>query len=389
MPPRTRPSLVVVGGGEPFDRRTWSGSSYWFLSALQAEGALEGAVAARPRASDLIERAASWSRDRRLWRQRYWAQASPPSGLARRAEGAIGTRRAAEINAAPETLLALGAWFQPTGAIAPRLRCCYLDMHLALFLTRPDSRLDRSSRLVRKALDHERRTFDGCDLVFTMSDWLRESIVADSGQHPEKVITVGTGANMELPPAPTARTQEPPRFLFVGMRFERKGGPYLLEAFEAVRRERPDAELWIVGPERSAGEHDGVRWFGRIDRSTPEGDAEIKRLYSQATAFVMPSIFEPAGIVFLEAMANALPCVGVDCCAMPELIENGKSGLLARRGDAEDLAAKMLVLADAPDRASEMGVHGYRRVQDRFSWSKVTARMLDAIEARLSAPAAP
>jgi glycosyltransferase involved in cell wall biosynthesis len=97
----------------------------------------------------------------------------------------------------------------------------------------------------------------------------------------------------------------------------------------------------------------------------------------------MPSVFEPAGMVFLEAMAYALPCVGSNCCAMPEFIAHGESGLLARRADSEDLAAQLLALATAPERAQEMGLEGYRRLTGRFTWEHVARRMVTEMEGRL------
>jgi alpha-maltose-1-phosphate synthase len=379
----TDPRIVAIGAGDPFDRKTWSGTSYWLLSALQARGVLDGAVDAWPPGTEVVARAGSFSVDGRRWRQRYWAQASPLDGAVRMLIGATATRRVRAINGSPDVVLALGASRFEGRKLRARLRCSFTDTHLAQYLTRPDNVLDASSRLVRKALDRERRTFESLDVIFTMSDWMRESIITDAGQDPDKVVTVGTGANMPIPSCAQRRVLQPPRFLFVGMRFERKGGGYLLEAFERVRLEHPDAELWIVGPETPAREQEGVRWFGRIDRSDPAGEAEIRRLYSEATAFVMPSIFEPAGIVFLEAMAFALPCVGSDCCAMPEFIAGEESGLLARRADAGDLTAKLLTLASAPERGRQMGLQGFRRLNDRFTWEHVASSMLGEMRTRL------
>jgi len=379
----TDPRIVAIGAGDPFDRKTWSGTSYWLLSALQELGVLDGAVDAWPPGADVAARAGSFSVNGRRWRQRYWAQASPLDGAVRMLIGATGTRRARAINDSPDVVLALGASRFHGRKLQAGLRCSFTDTHLAQFLTRPDNLLDASSRLVRKALDRERRTFESLDVIFTMSNWMRESIIADAGQDPDKVVTVGTGANMPIPSRAQRRVVKPPRFLFVGMRFERKGGRYLLEAFDRVRLEHPDAELWIVGPEQPLSEQEGVRWLGRIDRSDPAGDAEIQRLYTEATAFVMPSLFEPAGIVFLEAMAYALPCVGSDCCAMPEFIAREESGLLARRADAEDLAAKLLTLAAAPERGRQMGLQGFRRLNERFTWGHVASSMLWEMRTRL------
>jgi glycosyltransferase involved in cell wall biosynthesis len=202
----------------------------------------------------------------------------------------------------------------------------------------------------------EQRVFDRMDLIMTMTDWLRQSFIEDFAQDPAKVVTVGVGVNIEHTPALPKRDWQRPRLLFIGLDWERKGGPYLLEAFARVYAERPDSELWIVGHEAPAGAaQPGVRWFGRINRTTAQGDAEIARLNSEATAFVMPSIFEPTGNVFLEAMVYGLPCVGTRCCAMAEIIEDDVTGLLAAPRDSESLAQALLELISDPQRSRVMG----------------------------------
>ena len=77
----------------------------------------------------------------------------------------------------------------------------------------------------------------------------RRSFVEDFGVAPGKVVAVGAGANLDaLPEPPFERAPSPPRVLFVGLKFDRKGGPDLLSAFARLRADHPDAELWLVGP---------------------------------------------------------------------------------------------------------------------------------------------
>jgi len=212
--------------------------------------------------------------------------------------------------------------------------------------------------------------------VFTWSEFARRSFVEDYGCDPDRVVVSGAGANMVLPEVPD-RSALPPRALFVGYEFERKGGLALLEAWAEVERRVPGAELVIAGPEtavRSAARN--VRWVGRASRATVAG------LYAEATAFVMPSLFEPFGLVFLEAMGQGLPVVASDCCAMPELVLHGVNGALAPPGDAVALAdALVAVLAD-PVRAAAMGRAGHARVQHRHLWSHVGARLAAPLLAR-------
>jgi glycosyltransferase involved in cell wall biosynthesis len=368
------------------DPLTWSGTSRSLFTALAGHDALIGAVDGVPRALAAIEKAASFSRDRRAWRQRYYAGASPLSPAVRSAMTRVAARKLYALEPEPDVLLQFGAWHDLTRErrVRPRLRASYHDGNLAVQLGRSDSVLRRDASQVRRARDFERRVYDGVDLIMPMSDWLRASFIEDFSQEPEKVVTVGAGPNFSGLPGPCQRDFTHPRLLFVGREFERKGGHQLLRAFRQVRAERPDAELWIVSTYQP-GPAPGVRAFGRILRNTPEGESTISRLYREATAFVMPSLYEPFGIAFLEAMAYRLPCVGANRCAIPEIVQDGVTGLLASPDDADELAGRLLALISDPDRAREMGEAGFRRLVERYTWDRVAERTIGALRARLGA----
>jgi glycosyltransferase involved in cell wall biosynthesis len=378
-------ALRIVGAipGDPFDPLTWSGLSRHLFTALERRGVLAGAVDARPpRWLGQVAKAAAVSPNLQRWRERYEFSPVTRAGL-----GFVGARKAWRVDPRPDAVLQIGAYYDFTGfnRLQPALRCSYHDCNLALYSRGWTFVKDRTASHIRHTLRAEQRVFDRIDLIMTMTDWLRESFIEDFGQDPAKVITVGLGANIDRIPAPYEHGWERPRLLFIGLDWERKGGPTLLDAFARVHAERPDAELSIVGPEEPAGAgQPGVRWLGRIYRTTPEAEAEIARLHSEATAFVMPSIFEPFGNVFLEAMAHGLPCVGTRCCAMPEIIDEGVTGLLATPGDPENLAQALLDLIADPGRASRMGAAGRRRVLERFTWDRVSTSMITEIEHRLS-----
>jgi glycosyltransferase involved in cell wall biosynthesis len=381
-----RPSVVAIAPGDPFDPLTWSGSSHYLLTALERTGALGGAANGRPSSLVALEKAASFSPAPARWRQRYYASSSPLSPAIRAGMSWWAARRVAGIDRVPDVLLQLGAWydFRDRSRLEPRLRASYHDGNLALSLQRADNVLDRDSTEVKRALRYERRVYDSMDLIMPMSDWLRRSFIDDFGQCTEKVVTVGAGANLRAIPARPDRDFSHPRVLFVGREFQRKGGPDLLAAFELVYAERPDAELWLVTAEQVAT-RPGVRSFGRILRNERAGELAIDRLYRQATAFVLPSRYEPFGIAFLEAMAYGLPCVGTDCCAIPEIIEDGVTGLLTPPADAAALAETLLSIIDDARRAEQMGEAGLRRLLEHYTWDAVAQRMLAAFDLRLAA----
>ncbi len=378
------PGILAVTQDEPFDPGTWSGSSSRLLAALSRRGALLGAVSARFGAVHYLERAAAFSPNGELWRQRAHTSSSVLAPLARSAMSRRAARRAAHVHPTPDALMQIGAWFDLSAdsRLRPRLRCSYQDANMGVYLRRPDLALDLTSKHLGRALDYERRLYDRLDLILTMSEWLRRSFVHDFGQDPDKVVAVGAGANIDgIPPAPE-RDFSTPRLLFVGKLFRLKGGPLLLAAFRLVRSERPDAELWIVGPTTNPTNEPGVRFFGRIPKSTPAGAAELDRLFREATAYVMPSVYDAFPIVFLEAMAYRLPCVAAASAAMREQVEDGVTGFVAPH-DPEQIAERLLTLIDDPVRARAMGEAGYQRFVERYTWDEVAGRIVAAITARL------
>lgn len=378
------PKVLGIIGGDPFDRRTWSGASHHLFSALRRGGGLEAAIDARPPALwDTVAKAAAVWPNRRRWRERY--EFSP---VRRATLSVTGGRRARAADPAPDALLQVGAYFDFTRVrgLRPRLRCSFHDSNLALYSRLWTDIEDPTAGHIRREWRSEQRVFDGLDLIMTMSEWLRRSFIEDFGQDPDKVVTVGSGANVVTLPEPAPRSWDVPRFLFVGFDWRRKGLPDVLTAFAELRHEHQDAELWIVGPPRppEQPEQPGVTWHGRIDRSTPAGDATIERLHREATAFVLPSVYDPMPNVFLEAMGYELPCIGTDACSMPEMVQDGVTGLIVPARDSEALHAAMRTLAADPARARTMGEAGRRRMLERFTWDGVAGRMLAAIEQRVA-----
>ncbi len=329
------PRILGTSFGAPFNRLTWSGSAFHLFTALQREGALIGAVEVGSTVNERISQAASFAPDRRRWMQRYMADASPLTSVLRAARTRVAVKRAAPLSERADIVLQLGNWYDSSQLPGMSRYATYCDGNLAVYMRRPDAVLRPDTRGVRAAMRAEQRIYDHMDVIFTMSEWLRRSFIEDFSQDPNKVKAVGAGPNLaELPSPPTDRRWDPARLLFVGKGdFARKGGPILLKAFERVHERDRDAELWIVGPQRDPAPPPGVRYFGRIARTAAGGQQRFSEIMERATGFVLPSVFEPFGVSFLEAMAYGLPsCVGTESCAMPEIIESGVAGTAGTAG---------------------------------------------------------
>lgn len=215
--------------------------------------------------------------------------------------------------------------------------------------------------------------------LFPRTEILRRSMIEDYGCDPDRVVVVGYGANFTAPSI-EQRRYDSQIALFVGIDFKRKGGPGLLKAWPEVRRRLPQARLLIAGPPKPTTPlPEGVEWLGLIrDR------AYLSQLYLQATAFVMPSIYEPSGNVFLEAMGHGTPCISTDRGANPEIIDHEQSGLLVPVNEPVPLASAIVRLLSDPAYAEKLGRQAYQRVLQGFTWEDVIERMVPHIEQAVS-----
>jgi glycosyltransferase involved in cell wall biosynthesis len=127
-----------------------------------------------------------------------------------------------------------------------------------------------------------------------------------------------------------------------------------------------------------------VRCLGHIDDRKALFD-----LYDRASLFVLPSLFEPFGLAFLEAMGRGLACIGSNHCAMPEIIDQNQTGVLVPPGESGPLSEALIELLSNPARAAEMGYRAHQRVLNYYTWEHVAARMAPYIEKAASGAAAP
>jgi len=162
--------------------------------------------------------------------------------------------------------------------------------------------------------------------------------------------------------------------------FDAKGPEQLIRAIAVVRDELPDVRLVIVGddgPEQgrySSHLADVAAGLGVADQVLFLGRrSDVPRLMAAADVFAMPSIDEPFGLVYLEAMAMERPVVALTNGGTPEVVVNGVTGLLSEPGDMDALAGNLLRLLRDPSLRRRMGEHGRRRVEEHFTADRMAA----------------
>jgi glycosyltransferase involved in cell wall biosynthesis len=271
--------------------------------------------------------------------------------------------------ARPDAVLQAGALFGP-GRFPEVPYHLYLD-HTRAIAERyaPVPGLDRPPLPDPSWRAREQAVYRGAAGIFTMSEFVKGSLVRDYGVDPGRVHVVGAGPNVEPAGAgvPSAREKA---ILFVGRNFLPKGGAAMVQAFRRVRVAHPDAQLWIVSQTAPPDLPDGAEHLGLL------GPERLAALYGRASLFALPTLREAFGLAFLEAMAFGLPVVAPRLEAIPEIVSDGETGILVPPGDVEALAGAIRELLDDSVRARLMGAAARARVAERFGWDRAVARML-------------
>jgi len=218
-----------------------------------------------------------------------------------------------------------------------------------------------------------RRRYERAKACTFMSHWAASSAIEDYGVSPEKMHVVGVGRNHE-PPCPE-RDWSSPRALFVGFDWERKNGAAVLRGFASLREQWPDARLDLVGV-HPAVDMRGVYDHGPLSLADDRERGQVEALFAHATFFAMPSLHEPAGIVYAEAQAAGLASIATISGGSRTIV--GDAGILVDPLDDDAIASAMLELAD-PATAARLGARALARAP-LFTWRAVAERLLRALE---------
>lgn len=239
---------------------------------------------------------------------------------------------------------------------------------------------DRSKLFSPRWIALERTIYHNATLNFTMSSHVTRSLIEQYGCDPSKIECVAIGSNVASPNEhglSDARYASR-RILFVGIDWERKGGPLLVRAFRKVLDLMPDAQLTIVGCSPTI-DVPNCEVLGRLPLN------ELGAHYGRSAVFCMPTQNEPFGVVFLEAFEHRLPVVATNIGALPDVVQEGVSGYLVETEDVDALADRLHRLLRSPELCKRFGKSGYAHVQSRYTWQATGRRIAHAIRRSSSA----
>jgi glycosyltransferase involved in cell wall biosynthesis len=228
----------------------------------------------------------------------------------------------------------------------------------------------------------ERRNARHADGVLTTSKYCRNAIAKHYGVPLSRMRVVPEGVDLSRwrrIAQERARLDAEPTILCVARQYPRKHIGDLLRALPAVRRVVPNVRAIIVGDGPDHGSLVRLSYQLGLQRvvtfTGALSDEGLDEAYRRAHVFCLPSVQEGFGIVFVEAMACGLPIVATNSAAVPEVVPNGRAGLLTPPGDVEGLAdALSSLLKDSATRA-EFGRAGQLHAE-QFDWDRVAGVFL-------------
>ncbi len=250
----------------------------------------------------------------------------------------------------------------------------------------------------------EATAFAGASTIIAVSDGMRRDILRSYPFLDEsKVTTVYNGIDLERwrpvvdPELVRSLGMDPdrPSVVFVGRITRQKGLPYLLKAAAKLPKDvqlilcagAPDTPEILAevkaGVEALQKKRSGVVWIDRL-----LSQYELSAVLTAGTTFVCPSVYEPLGIVNLEAMACGAPVVGTATGGIPEVVVDGVTGRLVPIQQVEDgtgtpidperfvndLAATLTEVLSDPETAARMGEAGRLRAEQEFSWQRIATQ---------------
>ena len=361
---------ALVAYGDTKSVGTFSGIPYFFLQAGRRNGLFRTGVTLRPERFRL--RRMMWNALRPLTLDRpggfmysgahlqaLWADRRAPRGI--------------------------GEYVSHIQSLPPRevVRepvSYYIDATMSQYFEEYGRQLGR--RIKGEAVAREKEAYQAARFVVCMSRWCADDVEASYGISPEKVQVILPGANIDEAsvPAPTAwdGSLVPLRLGLVGVDWERKGGPLLLDVATKLQRMGHSVEVVVIGPKASTlPSHPALRAMGFIDKAR-----ELPRFVELVRSFhfgCLLSHAEASGISTLEALRLGVPVIARDVGGLRENVPEDAGLVLPAAQAGDRLVDELAAMLSAPERYASMR-EAARNAAGYYSWDRTAREFLALLE---------
>ena len=378
--------VAYLTNAHPEDRSAWSGSSYYMRHSLELAG-LD------------VEVIGSMPFPRPFWPERFAHLAAEKTGKALRHVWTFEPRvirhytkeierrlkhSSADVIFSSGTMLisqlktSLPTYFWCDATFASMVDYYFFRDSTTEATFRNGDRLERAS--ITKAT--------GC---FYASSWAAQSAINDYQADPKKVHVVPLGANLKVEPTAEevsnwieSRPLKPCRFFFIGVDWVRKGGDTTLALVETLTKLGLRCELTIAGchppPEIVLPPY--VKVLGFINNTKPEGQALIRKLFSESHFLIVPSRAECFGLVFAEASAHGVPSLSARTGGIPTVVRNGVNGFCETPGPnlVAELARRVMETMTDLEKYRALARSSYEDYVARLNWKVSGMKIRSIIE---------
>lgn len=358
--------LNVCAFYNPLDPRTWSGTPYNISSVLDKMGKLGEAYTGKPynRGLELLSKCyykSVYENNRglvyRLFNSFYVSKKIKKS------------KNTHHLHFAPLTLPVFTSSQQEKHYV-------YIDASWDICKSQTGGIENYSPKLIQDAEKFEKKTFEKATHIFTTAEYVRENLIEHYKIAEHKITAVGTGRG-GIKPNFGKKDYSNGKILFVAKgRFEDKGGFLVLDAFKIAQEKFPHLTLTIVGQNEYTDniKQKNVTTLGFVSLE------KLQELFDDHSLFLMPSRYEPWGLVYLEALACKMPIAGLNKNSLPEISNNGAYGYLLDKQDPQLLADIIIEAMNHPEILEQKGTLGQKFCLEKFNWENTVSAIIETIE---------
>ncbi len=276
----------------------------------------------------------------------------------------------------------------------------YLNSDIPLYLTTDatfpllrdvyNSHSNLHSKSIKEAIHLEGKAFQKAAKLLLPLKWLADSAMKEYGIPASKIEVIPYGSNLGIESMKDdiqaiidqRLADQTLRLLFVGVRWEEKGGPFAMKVIDELQKLGIDSELIIAGcdPDIDVGKS-YIKKVGFFDKSVAEQKGAFVDLYKKAHFFIMPTTAECVGMSFIEAASVGLPAIGTEVGGVPEAVSDKKTGLIIKKDQSpKDVAERVTSTWKDETKYRKISLNAFQHQSNNMSWERWGERVKDLLQ---------